>query len=82
MDLDRVCENCWHDWRGGPECPVCGYTEPAPEPLAPEGPSMVTCCGWCPNAREMHAAAVAFGRVVTTGICPSCAEAFMLEGRF
>jgi hypothetical protein len=82
MDLDRVCENCGHDWRGGPECPVCGYTEPAPEPLAPEWPSMVTICSWCDGARERTAAALAFGRIVTHGICADCAPKLLLEGRF
>ena len=82
LNIDRWCENCGHDWRGGPECPVCGYTEPAPEPLAPEQPSLVTLCGWHDGAREMHDAAVAMGRVVTTGICAECAERFLTEGRF
>ncbi len=82
INTDRLCENCGHDWRGAPECPVCDWTEPAPEPLAPESPSMVTICGWCPDSRERHAAAVAFGRIVTTGMCAPCADTFLREGRF
>ena len=84
LNLDRFCENCGHDWRGGPNCPVCDHVTPddAPEPLAPEQPSLVTLCGWCDGARERHAAALAFGRVVTTGICAPCAERFVAERRF
>lgn len=25
INTDRDCEMCGCDWRGGPECPVCGY---------------------------------------------------------
>jgi hypothetical protein len=85
MDLntDRLCENCGHDWRGGPECPVCDHvTPPDAPPLEPEQPSMVTICSWCIGARERTDAAIAFGRIVTHGICRECGPKFLQEGRF
>ena len=26
-NIDRVCEACGHDYRGGQECPICGFIE-------------------------------------------------------
>lgn len=87
------CEHCRERWecdgKPGPvcaevTCPICDFdeNEPVRDPLTPEGPSMVTVCSWCPNAREATAAALAFGRIVTHGICPACEPKFLAEGRF
>lgn len=82
--ITRTCSECHEDWlsEGEYECPYCGFDNPQPAPLTPEGPSMVTICGWHDGAREMHDAAVAMGREVTTGICTACAERFMAEGQY
>lgn len=32
MTTDRLCEACAHDWRGGPECPICGHVTPDENP--------------------------------------------------
>lgn len=25
LDTDRICENCYRDWRGAATCPICGF---------------------------------------------------------
>lgn len=68
MNTDRICENCGHDWRGDAECPVCMHTA-----------TLVTICGWCPNARERTAAAIAAGHTVSHGICERCVPLFTAD---
>lgn len=67
-NADRRCEACYADWRGGPECPVCGHIN-APDPL-------FTICAWCPDTFLVTRMAVASGHDVTHGLCDDC------RGRF
>jgi hypothetical protein len=72
MDLntDRVCENCYRDWRGGAECPMCGHVTP---------PEIVAICAWCPDAAERTAAARAHGYDVSHTMCEPCAVRWLAE---
>jgi hypothetical protein len=35
-------------------------------------PTIVSVCGWCPDAREQTARFTAQGRLVSHGMCPVC----------
>ena len=46
----------------------------------PAAVTLVTVCGWCPDAQEQTASARANGFDVTHGICPACEAKWRQQG--